>query len=87
MECKDGWTEFEGFCYQFRADKNGLKVAELDCILGGGHVVSIHSERENTFVRGKLWLWKKITLEKSILKVCERLPFFSTTRWRFYTRN
>ncbi|XP_071798254.1 echinoidin-like [Asterias amurensis] len=53
--CPSYWTQFENNCYRFFGPKKTWPMAEIHCneyyISGGkGHLVSIHTEKENNFV-------------------------------------
>ncbi len=52
--CPVGWELFDGHCYQLVANTATWTEAEEDCNTKGGHLASIHSEDENTFIF-KLW--------------------------------
>ena len=48
--CPDGWTPFEGHCYLVGVTDVTQEDAEKDCMSKGGHLASVHSEDENTFI-------------------------------------
>jgi hypothetical protein len=48
--CPDGWTPFEGHCYLVGVTGVTQETAEKDCMSKGGHLASVHSEDENTFI-------------------------------------
>ena len=49
--CPAGWVEFEGSCYLLvLTPYKNWQDAENDCILGGGHLASIHSKAEGNFI-------------------------------------
>eukprot|EP00090_Calanus_glacialis_P026911 TRINITY_DN42311_c0_g1_i1.p1 TRINITY_DN42311_c0_g1~~TRINITY_DN42311_c0_g1_i1.p1 ORF type:complete len:148 (-),score=32.16 TRINITY_DN42311_c0_g1_i1:42-485(-) len=48
--CTDGWSEFEGSCYQLQQGLTGVEEYRLVCQAVGGDLVSIHSQEENAFL-------------------------------------
>ena len=51
MKCLPGWAEFAGHCYQPKTEKRSWSEAKADCMINkGGHLASIHSEAEYSFV-------------------------------------
>jgi hypothetical protein len=48
--CPSGWQEFRGHCYLLVAKVATWADAEKDCINKGGHLASIHSADENSFI-------------------------------------
>jgi hypothetical protein len=48
--CPGGWKLFNGRCYLLVLNKTTWADAEKDCYNKGGHLASIHSEDENTFI-------------------------------------
>ena len=53
--CPSYWTQFENNCYRFIGPKKTWPMAEIHCneyyiSKGKGHLVSIHTEKENNFV-------------------------------------
>jgi hypothetical protein len=58
--CPSGWQEFRGHCYLLVAKVATWADAEKDCINKGGHLASIHSADENSFIHSLYssnWLW------------------------------
>ena len=58
--CPSGWQEFRGHCYLVSKSKATWADAEKDCVNKGGHLASIHSADENSFIRSLYpsnWLW------------------------------
>jgi len=58
--CSGGWTLFDGHFYLFVKSKANWTEAENDCKNKGGHLASIHSTAENTFINSldpSSWLW------------------------------
>ena len=51
FECEDGWELFEMGCYRISEDVKNYAEAENDCIQKGGHLTSVHSKEEDTFLR------------------------------------
>jgi hypothetical protein len=59
--CPSGWQKFEGNCYLVVENYWTWEEAEIDCIIKGGHLASIHSAAERSFVNSlapsnHLWL-------------------------------
>ncbi|VDN97009.1 unnamed protein product [Rodentolepis nana] len=63
--CKDGWVHYGSFCYRLEyATSLSWSDAELACVQNYGHLVSIDSEAEDSFIRslipsnltGKPWI-------------------------------
>ena len=59
--CPSGWQEFELSCYLVVENYWTWEEAEIDCIIKGGHLASIHSAAERSFVNSlapsnHLWL-------------------------------
>jgi hypothetical protein len=59
--CPSGWQEFEGNCYLVVENYWTWEEAEIDCIIKGGHLASIHSAAERSFINSlapsnHLWL-------------------------------
>ena len=55
-----GWKLFEGHCYQVVESSVTWAAAEKDCNNKGGHLASIHSADENSFIHSLYssnWLW------------------------------
>jgi cell wall-associated NlpC family hydrolase len=48
--CPSGWQEFRGHCYLVIKNYVTWADAEKDCINKGGHLASIHSAAENSFI-------------------------------------
>ena len=48
--CPNGWTPFQGHCYLVGVTDVTQEDAEKDCMSKGGHLASVHSEDENTFI-------------------------------------
>jgi hypothetical protein len=49
-ECPGKWKLFEGYCYLVVMNKVNWTEAEKDCNNKGGHLASIHSADENSFI-------------------------------------
>jgi hypothetical protein len=58
--CPGGWTPFEAHCYLLVVSGATWADAENDCNRKGGHLASVHSFDENTFIfslySGGLWI-------------------------------
>jgi hypothetical protein len=48
--CPSGWRGFEGRCYLLVTSAAIWEDAEFDCNSKGGHLASIHSADENSFI-------------------------------------
>ena len=48
--CSSGWNLNENSCYRLFPTKKKWDDAETDCVIRGGHLVSITSNIENSFV-------------------------------------
>jgi hypothetical protein len=48
--CPSGWQEFRGHCYLLVAKDASWADAEKDCNYKGGHLASIHSAAESSFI-------------------------------------
>jgi hypothetical protein len=58
--CPSGWREFENRCYLLVTSAAIWEDAELDCSSKGGHLASIHSADENSFIHSlapERFLW------------------------------
>jgi hypothetical protein len=58
--CPSGWQEFRGHCYLVPSAATWAE-AEKDCINKGGHLASIHSADESSFIHSlapsdRLWI-------------------------------
>ena len=45
--CGEDWEPIGDNCYVYRPRKMTWHEAEADCVNGGGHLASIHSDEEN----------------------------------------
>ena len=54
----DGWITMDNYdyCYLMVANAKTWEDANNHCIYNGGHLASIHSNEENEFVRGDVWI-------------------------------
>jgi hypothetical protein len=59
--CPGGWALFNEHCYLLVRVSRTWADAEKDCYNKGGHLPSVHSADENTFIRNLVpptsWLW------------------------------
>ena len=51
-DCPMFWYSFNGRCYKYISTKMTWARAELHCVSQGANLVSIHSEEEQSFIRG-----------------------------------
>ncbi len=59
-ECPSGWQLFEGRCYLLVESSATWADAEKDCNYKGGHLASVHSDDENSFIQSlnsSAYLW------------------------------
>ena len=54
MGCKQDWNQHDEFCYYLSKSDREFTEAKQDCVNKGSTVTSIHSEEENTFIKGIL---------------------------------
>lgn len=56
IQCQNGWTQFEQNCYLLRLidTEYDWKAAEAQCVKFGGHLASVHSKAENSFIARQL---------------------------------
>jgi len=50
FSCPSGWKEFGGHCYLLVSIVMDWADAEKNCKSKGGHLASVHSAAENTFI-------------------------------------
>ncbi|XP_053174057.1 galactose-specific lectin nattectin-like [Scomber japonicus] len=53
--CPSGWTKYGSRCFLVRNYKRTAADAERNCVALGGNLASIHSHRENVFVRNLIY--------------------------------
>ncbi|KAM4574865.1 neurocan core protein isoform 2-T2 [Fundulus diaphanus] len=50
--CEHSWRKFHGHCYRYFSRRHTWEDAEKDCREHSGHLASIHSAAEQSFIRG-----------------------------------
>ncbi|XP_051556326.1 galactose-specific lectin nattectin-like [Myxocyprinus asiaticus] len=51
IACSFGWNEFDGRCFKYVATAMTWADAEAHCVSAGANLVSIHDERQYTFIK------------------------------------
>lgn len=52
-ECGQGWDKFQGYCYRHFLTRRSWEDAETNCRDVGGHLASINTPEEQTFINNK----------------------------------
>ena len=50
VTCPENWTEFNQSCYRYFSSDSYWRYAEDLCLNEGGHITSVHSAEEDTFL-------------------------------------
>lgn len=50
--CEHTWRKFHGHCYRYFSRRHTWEDAEKDCREHSGHLASVHSLAEQSFIRG-----------------------------------
>ncbi|XP_071583909.1 neurocan core protein [Heliangelus exortis] len=50
--CDHNWHKFQGHCYRYFSRRRSWEDAERDCRRRAGHLASIHSPEEHSFING-----------------------------------
>ncbi|XP_041862224.1 neurocan core protein [Melanotaenia boesemani] len=50
--CEHSWRKFHGHCYKYFSHRHTWEDAEKDCREHSGHLASIHTAAEQSFIRG-----------------------------------
>ncbi|XP_062849618.1 galactose-specific lectin nattectin-like [Trichomycterus rosablanca] len=51
-ECQEGWTQFGSRCFRIFEQPATWAAAEQNCVNTGGHLASVHSNEEHSFIQG-----------------------------------
>ncbi len=80
--CPSGWSPFYGHCYLLVQNATTWADAEKDCYNKGGHLASVHSADENTFIRNlyssnNLWIGGTDAALEVGFTICVQCTYFT----------
>lgn len=67
LDCTTTWVNFKTSCYKvFYNNHTNQQKAEMECVKEGGHLISINSEEEMTFIHQFLCTTYEATVDNGI---------------------
>jgi hypothetical protein len=91
FSCPAGWEEYEGHCYLFvRSSTLSWSSAEANCVSYGGHLASIHSYSEESFLYSLMGssytiTWLGASDRNQEVKIIPHF-FYAAYVWNFFNR-